>query len=221
MVRVHVTIGAVLKLHVLETDFLGHLGLMALFASHIQVLAGERVSRLGVIEILGGFSVLPIVYVVAFLTVLAKPSLVVVLMTDTAFGRRTEKRASSILSFQEPADLREHVRRRVAFFTFDAGMFAFQGITGQAMIELFLGWLPVNQREILAVVVQMAANALFAVGILHLEPRMVSAVFRKQTRDFFMTFQTFERRCAGTELMAAGALARATQRLMGLGKRTG
>src|SRR6516165_3866353 len=114
MVRVHVTIGAFLKLHVLATDFLGHLGLMALFASHIQVLAGERVSRLGVIEILGGFSVLPIVYVVAFLTVLAKTSLVVVLMFFFNVAGTTEKRASSILSFQEPADLREHVRRRVA-----------------------------------------------------------------------------------------------------------
>jgi len=69
--------------------------------------------------------------------------------------------------------------------------------------------------------VQMAAHALFAVGILHLEPRMVSLVFRKQTRDFFVAFQAFERGCAGTELMAACALARATQGLMGLGQRTG
>ena len=68
-----------------------------------------------------------------------------------------------------------------------------------------------NKREILAVVVQMAANALFAVGILHLEPRMVSVVFRKQTRDLFMAFQTFERGCARTKLMAAGALRRAIQ----------
>jgi len=50
---------------------------------------------------------------------------------------------------------------------------------------------------------------------------MVSRVFRKQTRDFFVAFQAFERGCAGTELMAACALARATQGLMGLGQRTG
>lgn len=69
--------------------------------------------------------------------------------------------------------------------------------------------------------IQMAANTFFAVRILHLEPRMVSLVFRNQTRDFFVTFQAFERGRASTELMAACALARATQRLMGLGQRAG
>jgi len=137
MVRVQVTIGAVLKLHAPETDFLRHLRLMALFAKHLEMLAGERVSRLGVVEILGSLGLLPVLYVVAVLTVLAKPAFVVVLMTGHALGRCTEIRAGRILSFQECADLREHVRRGVALFAVDAGMFALQGISGQTMIELF------------------------------------------------------------------------------------
>ena len=211
MVRVHMTIGAVLKLHAPETDGLRQFRLVALFERHLNMQAGQGVARLGVIEILVSLGVLPVVYVVTVLTLGSKPSFVVVLMTGNAFGRRAEKRASGILPFQEAADLREHVRRRMALLTFDTGMFALQGITGQAMIELFFRGLPVNKREILAVMVQMAANALFAVGILHLKPRMVPAVFRKQTRDFLMTLETFERGCARTKLMAAVALRRATE----------
>src|SRR2546430_10008513 len=85
---------------------------------------------------LGSLGLLPVLYVVAVLTVLAKPAFVVVLMTGHALGRCTEIRAGRILSFQECADLREHVRRGVALFAVDAGMFALQGISGQTMIEL-------------------------------------------------------------------------------------
>lgn len=138
MVRVHMAIGAVLKLHAPETDGLGKVGLVALFARHLRMQAGQGVARLGVVEILVKLGVLPVVYVVTVLALFSKPPLVVVLMTGHAFGRRTEKGASGILPFQESADLREHVSRRMALFTFDTGMFAFQGITGQAMIELFL-----------------------------------------------------------------------------------
>ena len=138
MVRVHMTIGAVLKLHAPETDVLREVRLVALFARHLHMQAGQGVARLGVIEILVKLGVLPVLYVVTVLALLSKPSLVVVLMTSHAFGGQTEKRAGSILAFQESADLREHVSRRMALFTFDTGMFALQGITGQAMIELFL-----------------------------------------------------------------------------------
>ena len=138
MVRVHMTIGAVLKLHAPETDGLREVRLVALLARHLHMQAGQGVARLGVIEILVKLGVLPVVYVVTVLALLSKPSLVVVLMTGHALGGRTEKGGSGILSFQEPADLREHVSGRMALFTFDTGMFALQGITGEAMIELFL-----------------------------------------------------------------------------------
>jgi hypothetical protein len=100
--------------------------------------AGQGVARLGVVKILVKLGVFPVIYVVTVLALFSKPALVVVLMTGHAFGGGTEKRASGILPFQESADLREHVSRRMALLTFDTGMFALQGITGQAMIELFL-----------------------------------------------------------------------------------
>jgi hypothetical protein len=68
-----------------------------------------------------------------------------------------------------------------------------------------------NKREIFAVMVKVTANTLFAVRILHLHPRVVAKVFRKQSRDFFVTVQTFERWRACAELMAASALRRTTE----------
>lgn len=177
VVWVHVTIGAVLKLQSSETDFLGNLRLMALLASHLLMLAGERVSRLGVIEILGSLGVLPVVYVVAFLTVRAKLAFVVVLMTGHALGRGAEKGFCRVLPFQKPADLRQHVSRSVAFLASNTAVLPFQGIARKPMVELLLRWLPVDEAKILSVVLQVAANAILAVGILHLQPRVVSEVF--------------------------------------------
>lgn len=138
MVRVHVTIGAVLKLHSPETNFLRHFRLMALFAIHLHMLARERVSRLGVIEILCSLGILPVVYVVAFLAVRAKPPFVVVLMTGNALGRGAEKGLCWVLPFQKSANLRQHVGRGVALFASNTTMFSLQRITCKPMVELFL-----------------------------------------------------------------------------------
>lgn len=167
MVRVHVTIGAVLKLHAPEADFLRHLWLMALFASHLLMLAGERVSRLGVIEILGSLGILPVVYVVAFRTVRAKPAFVVILMTGHALGRCAKKGFCRVLSFQQSANLGQHVGRGMALFASNATMFSFQRITCKTMVEFFLRRLPMNKREVFPVMVKVTANALLAVGIFH------------------------------------------------------
>lgn len=96
MVRIDVTIRTTGKLHVLETSRpSGGIRLVAFFARHLNVQAGQRVSRLGVVELL---RCLPVAYVVAVLALLSKLSLVVVLMACNAFGGRTEIRARGILS---------------------------------------------------------------------------------------------------------------------------
>ena len=66
-----------------------------------------------------------------------------------------------------------------------------------------------NQRKIKPVVFEVAAHAIFAAGIFHPEPRVISTVCGKMLRNLFMTVETLERRRAGTELVTARALRRA------------
>ncbi len=120
---------------------------------------------------------LPVVYVVTVLALLPQLALVVVLVACNTFARRAEIRTSWILSFQESADLRDHVGGGVTLLASNAAVLPFQRIPGKPMVKLFDRRFPMNQRKILAIVLQMAANAILAIGILHLKPRVVSEVF--------------------------------------------
>lgn len=63
-----------------------------------------------------------------------------------------------------------------------------------------------NEAEIHAVVIEVAADTIFAIGILHLDLGVVSVLGGQSLGHFFMAIQTFESRRAGAELMAARAL---------------
>ncbi len=69
------------------------------------------------------------------------------------------------------------------------------------------------------IVFQMAAHTIFAAGILHPEPRLISTVSRKMLRDLFVAVEALECRSARTELVASRALSRSCQRLVRDGKR--
>lgn len=93
--------------------------------------------------------------------------------------------------------------------TFLAGgirVLSFQLVTCQSMIKLFLGRLPVNEMEILAVVFQMTANAVLAVGILHLKLRVVAMPGVEAPGNFLVAIQTLKGWRTGSELVATGAL---------------
>jgi len=81
-----------------------------------------------------------------------------------------------------------------------------QRIARELMIELFLRRFPVDQRKVFAIVFEMATDAIPAVGILHLNLRMVT-VFRCQPLShFLMALQALEGWRASSELVAARAL---------------
>jgi hypothetical protein len=74
------------------------------------------------------------------------------------------------------------------------------------VIKLFLRRLPVGQVEILAVVFQVAAHALFPIRIPHLNLRVIPVFRSEPLGHFFMTIETLEGWSAGAELMTARAL---------------
>ena len=63
-----------------------------------------------------------------------------------------------------------------------------------------------DEAEILAIVIEVAADTIFAIGILHLDLGVISVLGGQSLRHFFMTIQAFESRDAGPELVAGRAL---------------
>ena len=63
-----------------------------------------------------------------------------------------------------------------------------------------------NEAEIYAIVVEVAADTVFAIGVLHLDLGVISVLRRQSLGHFFMAIKAFESRRAGAELVAAGAL---------------
>lgn len=107
------------------------------------------------------------------------------------------------------------MRGGMALLADDGRVFFHERVSGLAMIELLERRFPMNERKILAVVLKMAAHAITTVGILHPQQRVVALMRRQTVRDFLVAIQTLKRRRAGTELVAAVALGRAVQGLMG------
>jgi hypothetical protein len=70
-------------------------------------------------------------------------------------------------------------------------------------------------------VLQVAANAILAIRGPHLESGVVAVIRSESLRDFLVTIEALESRCAGAELMATRALRGPAEGLMGLGERAG
>jgi hypothetical protein len=77
-----------------------------------------------------------------------------------------------------------------------------------------------HQRKILAVMFQVAAHAIAAVGILHAQKGVVSLMSSKSVSNFLVAFQALEGWRAGSELVARIALRRAVEGLVRFGERS-
>lgn len=208
LMRINVAGGAGVELHVLVTSRpADRIGLVAFFAGHFHVQTGERVARLGVIEVLGR---LPALYVVTLGALVAELAFVRIVVATGAIGRQAEVRLAKIGLLNQNAVGGNHVRRGVTFFARDAGVFPIQVIARHTVIELLLGRLPMNEIEILSVVFQVAVDAVLPVGITHLHSRVVAVVAGDCLGNFFMAVEALERRDACAELVATGALGSTT-----------
>ena len=63
-----------------------------------------------------------------------------------------------------------------------------------------------DEIEVLTVVIEMAANTLFAVRVPHLDLGVISVLGRQALCDLFVTIEALEGGRAGAELVAACAL---------------
>ncbi len=189
---------------------------VALLAGHFRVQPGQRIFRLGMVELVRLF---PVHDIVATGAIRPELPLVRILVAADAILRQPEERTRQVLIPDQRAHRGNHVRRRVAFLAGDSRVLIHQRISGQLVIELLLRRIPMDQRKIRAVMFQVAPHAIPAVRILHPQLRVVTCFRRQSPRNFLMAFQTLERRRAGPELVAGSALRRTIQRFVSLGKR--
>ena len=100
---------------------------------------------------------------------------------------------------------------------FDLSVLSVQGISGRLMIELLDGDVPVDEIEIGPVVFQVAAHAIFALWVLHLETCVIPVFFRERFSNFLVAIETFKCGSFSAKLMAARALGCPGQLLMRFG----
>lgn len=217
-VRVGMAGRAGVKLHVLVASRSSRgIGLVAFFAGNLSMQACQRIARFGVIKFLGGFPTLDVVALGAFV---AELSLVRIGVTGRAGRRLAKKGFRLILVLDERFDGGQHVRRGVTLFARDRGVFTVKVVAGQSVVELLLRRFPVNQTEVFTVVLQVAANALLPIRILHLHAEVVAVFVGEGFGDFFVAIEAFESGSFGTEDVARIALRGSGQGRMCLGERT-
>ena len=112
------------------------------------------------------------------------------------------------------------MRGGVAFLARYRRMFFDEWISSLSMVKLLEGRFPTNKRKILAIVFEVATDAVPAVGVFHSQARVVALMRGQTIRNFLVAFEAFECRRAGSELMAGVALGRAVERLVRFGKRS-
>lgn len=219
LVGIGVAGAAGIELHVLVARrTAGSLCLVALFTSDLYVQAGKGIFRFGVVEILGRF---PAFDVMALGTFVSKLAFVRIGVTGNAIGGLAEERLAEVLHLDEFAIGGKHVRRGVAFFAHEAGVFAFELVAGLFVIKFLQGRFPADQVKGLAVVFQVAAHTIFAIGIAHLHFEVVTVLRGKILRDFFVTIDALEGGSAGPERVAGSALRGAAEGRVGFGERSG
>src|SRR6267378_4495587 len=218
-VRIDMAVDAGLELHVpVACRTAGHIRLMALLALDLDVKTRQRIAGLGVIEL---FCRLPVHVIMTLQTIIPELTFVHIFVARYAILRQSEKGLRKIFHFDERAFVGNHVGGQVTFLASNARMLSFQLVARQPVIKLFLRRLPMDQVEVLAVVFQVATDAVFTIGIPHLKLSVIAVLCFQPFRYLFMAIQALESRRAGTELVAAGALGGSGQTLMGFGKRAG
>ncbi len=179
---------------------------MALRTGNLFVRPGQGIFRRRMIEEWCGF---PAISGVATRTIFADLSAMLVGVAAHAVRRKGEEGFAEISVFDQRAVVALNIFRRMALSARDTCVFAFERVAGQLVVELLLRWFPVNQRKIETVVFEVAARAIFAVGIFHGEARVISAICSEMLRNLFVALETLERGSAGAELVAARTLRRA------------
>lgn len=172
---------------------------VTLRARHLRVQSRQRIPGLVVVELR---DILPVFEIVALLTVLPQPSLVLVLVTVHAIGRNSQKRPGFVANLNRKQLALRDVGGRVAAVAGQSRMLPQQVVTGLAVIETGRSGCPFNDFEIFAVVLGVAPGALLA-GIGLEVIRGVQAPPRSQPRrDLGMALDALQ--CARRAQLVTG-----------------
>lgn len=144
----------------------------------------------------------------ACLAVAAELSLVEIFVTGKTASRESQKTLVQVFVANQLAQRGLDEGGVVTLLALQAGMFAFQRISGFTVVELLSRGFPANELEVFSVVFRMAADAIF-VRAIRADHRSVEALLRgKALLDFSMAIQAFQ--CASrAQLVAGGALGQA------------
>ena len=212
VVRIGVAIAAFRKRHAGESRLAARRRRrVAFLACDLRVKAREREFRLRMVELGRRF---PVVEIVALEAVLAELSFVRILVARPALLRQPEERPVQILHLNERPRGALDVSGGVALVTSDGRVLPLQRVARLAVVEFLERRIPVDQREVFAVMFGVALRAVVLVGIVR-----VQAAARSELRgDFLMAFLALQERGTFSDRVAAGALRRAAERSVRFGK---
>lgn len=194
-------------------------GGVALLARNFPVKSGQRIVRLRVIKILfvDLGDVLPVRSAVALRAIGPEASLVLVFVAGSALCRHAEISLAEILLqlHQKASRCRRDILRLVALAAIHAHMLAVEHIAGLGVIESLGRRIPVQQCEILPVVIGVALDA----GLTGLarggEGAVEAAMLLKFCGNLAMAFGAAKRPLAHRLSVALGAIGRSLEAVMG------
>jgi len=188
---------------------------VAFLTSYLGVQTGEWIASFCVIELLNldGF---PVFKIVALQAVCSQPPLVFVLVAGDAARRNTQECPVQIFNLDGRALGGRNFVGGVALSAGQARVLAFQYVSRLLVIE-GLG-IPLHNREVLAVVLRVAAHALFAGAWGEVIRGVQTLPIDQASGDLGVAIQALEAGFPGPQPMARGAVRGAVQGLMGAGK---
>lgn len=125
---------------------------------------GQGEARFGMIETRNG---LPVVEAVALRAILTQSPAMCIFVAGNAVLRESQEGAIQILSLQTGTFCGEDMGGVVALPTRERRMFSLQRVARLVVVEGLLRRLPMNDLEIDAVVLGVAAPTLLVIGLLH------------------------------------------------------
>lgn len=183
---------------------------MAFLAGRPHVSSGQREARTAVIELRR----LPAFGRVATLAIPSELTAMHVLMALRTLARQTQVRTLQVLHLDALAlDFRD-ARRVVALRTLKLSVLAFERVTRRRVIELAGRRVPLDELEVLAVVLGMAAGACLVRALRAHQRRVEPALPLQPERNLHMAVEALEAGGAFAQFVARSAARGAAEGLM-------
>lgn len=212
-VRIGVAGTAPIKFHPRVLRFSIRSRQVTFLAGDLGVQSGQRIARARMIEMprphRNGF---PVIKVVALQAILSETSIVKIFVTGHACLRNPQEGLAQILLLYVRALGGGDFIGQVALIAGQAGMFAFQQVSGFFVIELVR--IPLDQRKIFAVVIRVAAHAFLAGARGDVIGPVQSALGGDSRANIGVTADALELRLAAPDFVAIGAVQGPVQKLV-------